>query len=124
MVKIARRLVSKKKRRWEAQGYSLDLCYITPSLVAMGYPASMPMSLYRNPRTQVKSFLDNYHGERYFVWNLCLEMTYDKELFDGRMHDTYRFRDHEAPPFDIMVPLCREIVRCSFFFFFFYILGF
>jgi phosphatidylinositol-3,4,5-trisphosphate 3-phosphatase/dual-specificity protein phosphatase PTEN len=34
-----RALVSKKKIRWRADGYDLDLTYITGRLIAMGYPS-------------------------------------------------------------------------------------
>ena len=32
-----RRLVSKKKKRFELHGYDLDLTYVTPRIIAMGY---------------------------------------------------------------------------------------
>ena len=36
---ILQKLVSKKKKRFEDDGFSLDLAYITPQLIAMGFPS-------------------------------------------------------------------------------------
>jgi len=37
---LARRAVSKKKRRYQSGGFDLDLSYITERIIAMGYPSS------------------------------------------------------------------------------------
>eukprot|EP00964_Phaeocystis_antarctica_P140939 scaffold105867_cov60-Phaeocystis_antarctica.AAC.4 len=47
-----KRLVSKKKLRFTKDGFDLDLSYITPRLIAMGYPSTGAESFYRNPATQ------------------------------------------------------------------------
>ena len=56
-----RKLVSKKKKRYTQDGFDLDLSYITPQIVAMGFPSTGTESLYRNPMPQVEAFFDMRH---------------------------------------------------------------
>ena len=44
-----RSLVSKKKRRFISKGFNLDLTYVTPRVIAMGYPTTGAEAIYRNP---------------------------------------------------------------------------
>ena len=80
-----RRLVSKKKRRLQQDGFDLDLTYITPNLLAMGYPSSGVKGMYRNPANEVKKFLMSKHANHYWVTNLCSERSYPPSLFDDRV---------------------------------------
>lgn len=55
--------VGGNKRRYQKDGYDLDLCYITKRMIAMSFPSSGLDGLYRN-RIEVKFLLllyDNYH---------------------------------------------------------------
>ena len=71
-----KRLVSKKKLRFKQDGFDLDLAYITPRLIAMGYPSTGAESFYRNPATQVQAFIERYHAGHCKVYNLCIEKSY------------------------------------------------
>jgi hypothetical protein len=68
----ARSLVSKKKIRYEQDGYNLDLAYINDRIIAMGFPVegSGLESKYRNPMEQVVRFLEEKHKDHYKVYNL------------------------------------------------------
>lgn len=116
-VAYIRKKVSKKKRRYSADGYDLDLSYITTSkepvharIIAMGYPSTGVESLYRNRLDDVKRFLDSRHGTKYKVYNLCSERQYASECFDCRT-EWYPFDDHNCPPFDMLVSLMEDMER-------------
>ena len=57
----------------------------------------------------VKSFLDLRHQQHYRLFNLCSDKKkYDHALFDGRV-DEVGFRDHHAPPFELVVSFCNQM---------------
>jgi hypothetical protein len=84
-VKELRLLVSKEKRRYQHEGtlntvffyrvagYDLDLSYISPRVIAMGYPSQGYERLFRNPMDSVTSFLNLKHQDHFRVYNLCSE---------------------------------------------------
>ena len=50
-----RKIVSQKKRRFESEGFNLDLSYVTERVIAMGYPASEHVeAMYRNSLEDVR----------------------------------------------------------------------
>jgi len=67
---FVRSLVSKKKKRYTNGGYNLDLTYITPNIIAMGFPSAQLEATYRNPVSEVVRFLEEKHREHYRVYNL------------------------------------------------------
>jgi hypothetical protein len=53
-----RGVVSKKKRRFQKDGFDLDLSYITPQILAMGFPSIGSDASYRNPMPEVQRFFN------------------------------------------------------------------
>ena len=103
---IVKALVSKKKNRFCYDGYDLDLTYITPRIIAMGFPSKSIEGIYRNPLDEVKKFFKKRHLDHYKVYNLCEEKTYADDLFQKQGY--FPFKDHEAPPLNLMMPFCED----------------
>lgn len=111
MVLVLRRLVSKKKKRYQDRenGFDLDLTYVTDDIIAMGFPSENFERIYRNPMPEVQRFLEMRHKNTYKLYNLCAERHYDKDKFHGRVEESYSFYDHEAPQFKIIIPFCQNV---------------
>eukprot|EP00727_Mastigamoeba_balamuthi_P002341 m51a1_g12103 putative lim-type zinc finger-containing protein (540) ;mRNA; r:257-3202 len=108
MAVVMRKLVSKKKRRFEWGGFDLDLSYITDRIIAMGFPSESIEGLYRNKMTDVVKFLDALHKDHYKVYNLCTERKYDHSKFYGRVAE-YAFDDHDAPTLELVGRFCADV---------------
>jgi phosphatidylinositol-3,4,5-trisphosphate 3-phosphatase/dual-specificity protein phosphatase PTEN len=103
---VIKSLVSKAKSRFVYDGFDLDLTYITPRIIAMGFPSTSLEGLYRNNMEDVKRFFATRHKDSYKVYNLCGEKTYPKDTFYKQSY--YPFPDHEAPPLNLLVPFCKD----------------
>ena len=79
-----RNIVAGPKNRLSNSRYNLDLTYITDRIIAMAYPASGCEQIYRNRITDVSEFLNEKHGEHYYVINLS-GRPYDYSYFGGRV---------------------------------------
>lgn len=118
-----KRLVSKKKRRFENQDFSLDLAYITKRVIAMGYPSDGIESYYRNSKQQTLEFLHFYHKEGFKIYNLCIEKSriYTKEYIFGKSItknpeerkkyklSLFPIKDHNPPPIKLILEFCVDI---------------
>jgi phosphatidylinositol-3,4,5-trisphosphate 3-phosphatase/dual-specificity protein phosphatase PTEN len=102
-----RKIVSKKKIRFEFEGFDLDLTYITDKIIAMGYPADNIEKIYRNPLEEVNRFFAKRHNNRYKVYNLCAERVYPLNTFQAQAY--FPFEDHEAPNIDMILPFCEDV---------------
>ena len=106
-------LVSKKKLRFIQDGFDLDLSYITPRIIAMGWPSTGKESYYRNSATQVKAFIERYHAGHLKVYNLCKERAYPASLLGlpEAQLEQHGFYDHNAPPLALLRPFCISASR-------------
>ncbi|KYQ89772.1 protein tyrosine phosphatase [Tieghemostelium lacteum] len=108
MSNILRVAVSKQKRRYQKDGFDLDLAYITDRIIAMGFPSEKVEGVFRNPMKEVQKFLDQFHKDHYKVYNLCSERDYDHSKFYGRV-GCFPFDDHNAPAFELIEQFCKDV---------------
>lgn len=105
-----RSVVSKEKIRWREDGFDLDLTYITPRIIAMGFPAEGIESTYRNRMADVQRFFQTYHSGFFRVYNLCSERTYSETAFGSPSTvERFPFDDHNPCPLRMIRPFCESV---------------
>lgn len=86
---VIKHLVSKNKKRFVEGGFDLDLFYVTPRVIAMGFPSEKVEGLYRNALPDVQAFFQERHPGHFKIYNLCSERAYEHAKFNdsgkGRM---------------------------------------
>ncbi|KAM7542808.1 hypothetical protein Aperf_G00000013181 [Anoplocephala perfoliata] len=110
MVYRLKSLVSKKKKRFQADGFDLDLSYISPRIIAMGFPAERIEGLYRNHIDEVSRFFELRHKGHYKIYHLCNERDFNEYRFSGPVV-RYPFSDHNAPQFEQILALCQDVMQ-------------
>lgn len=106
--KVTRRMISENKRRYQRDGFDLDLTYVTDRVIAMSFPSSGKQAFYRNPIGEVARFLDTKHGGHYKVYNLCSEKGYDPKFFHYRVERVF-IDDHNVPSLEDMVKYTASV---------------
>ena len=104
-------IVSEGRIRMHKRNFDLDLAYITRRIIAMGYPATGCESFYRNSFSEVKQFLTEEHGNKYKIYNLCMEKSriYKKTAFGGPGVSLFPFKDHQSCPVKLMLEFCIDV---------------
>ena len=105
-----RKAVSGSKKRYQKNGFDLDLVYLSPRIIIHGFPAAGLEHIYRNPRYEIRRFMDHYHKDHYKVFNFCCEpgRGYNPEIFYGRV-ERYPFKDHNTPPLETMAAFGNSV---------------
>lgn len=106
--KSMRLTVGGNKRRYQKDGYDLDLCYITKRIIAMSFPSSGLDGMYRNRIQDVAKFLDEKHPNRYKVYNLCSERAYDHSHFHNRV-ERFKIDDHNVPTLKEAIRFAKDV---------------
>jgi len=106
-----RALVSKKKLRFQQDGFDLDLSYVTDRIIAMGFPSMGAEGVIRNPMKQVKRFFQKFHDKKFKVYNLCSERKYDNSKFTkiGGQVAHWPFDDHNPCALSQILPFCEDV---------------
>lgn len=104
--------MSQNKKRYEKDGFNLDLVYLTSQIIVMGFPAVGCEQLYRNPRSQVVRFLETYHKNEFKLYNFCNEpnRTYDSSEFYGNVVE-FPFEDHCVPTLPAIRGFCQDAMN-------------
>jgi len=105
--KSTKYLVSQNKRRYQKDGYDLDLTYITERVLAMSFPSSGRTSLYRNPISEVSRFFNEKHPGLYKIYNLCSERSYETHYFNDNV-ERILIDDHNVPKLSQLLQFCHN----------------
>ncbi|XP_070198139.1 phosphatidylinositol 3,4,5-trisphosphate 3-phosphatase TPTE2-like isoform X2 [Littorina saxatilis] len=105
--RATRQLVSQNKRRYQKDGFDLDLCYVTERVIAMSFPSKGLMAIYRNPIDEVARFFNTKHKDHYKIFNLCSERCYDETLFDNNVERIF-IDDHNVPKAQEMLDFANK----------------
>ncbi len=106
-------VVSQQRKRYQEDGFDLDLSYVTSNIIAMGFPSEGAAGLYRNSMPDVQEFFAHYHRGTFKVYNLCSEKSYEASKFEatGGQVAAYPFDDHQPCPLDVLVDFCQDAMR-------------
>ena len=112
LVRGVRQRICENKRRFQVDGYDLDLTYILTNIIAMSFPSIGAKALYRNNIDTVAVFFEEKYSDPenidYMIYNLCSEMEYDHRKFHGNVK-RFRIDDHNVPTLEMMFNLTDSV---------------
>ena len=133
-MQAARHVVGGNKRRFNQDGFDLDLVYVNELLIGMSTPSVGGMAFYRNPVDEVARFFNTRcveaapsqlhaahpseaalalsslrrHPDGFVIYNCTSECSYPTDLFNGNVRRV-AIDDHNVPTLDALLSFCREL---------------
>ena len=86
------------------------MSYIIKPIIGMAFPSIGCETLYRKCLSDLKSFLDRYHGE-YKIYNLYIEKNriYPKNLWENKRVGLFPFNNHAPCPIKLILDFCIDL---------------
>eukprot|EP01126_Amoeba_proteus_P013777 TRINITY_DN15908_c0_g1_i1.p1 TRINITY_DN15908_c0_g1~~TRINITY_DN15908_c0_g1_i1.p1 ORF type:complete len:386 (+),score=77.67 TRINITY_DN15908_c0_g1_i1:84-1160(+) len=94
--------------RYQQMGLDLDLAYITPRIIAMGYPATGAMSMVQNSAVDVEMFFKKNHNNNWLIIN-CSNHPYMLDIATEDQILNYGWCDIYAPPISHILKAIMKI---------------
>eukprot|EP00291_Cryptomonas_curvata_P017130 CAMPEP_0172171826 /NCGR_PEP_ID=MMETSP1050-20130122/12107_1 /TAXON_ID=233186 /ORGANISM="Cryptomonas curvata, Strain CCAP979/52" /LENGTH=1269 /DNA_ID=CAMNT_0012843299 /DNA_START=441 /DNA_END=4250 /DNA_ORIENTATION=- len=101
-------MLVKQRMMYHQDGFALDLSYITNACIAMSRPAVGSDANFANPIEEVCRFFNTKYPDRYLIFDLCTEVTYGDESFDGRV-ERIGIEKHNPPRLSQMVGFVERV---------------
>ena len=107
-------LVSKNKRRLQEDGFDLDLTYVTPCIIAMGFPAvdfvkSEASCTGRAPALQLVHFIQSCMLHTGLYRNRMQDV---RQLLESRHAGCYKVGSNGSSSFDLAVAALQQWQNC------------
>jgi len=108
--KAAQTAVSGHRRRFQKDGFDIDVTHITDNLLAMSVPAVGTEGIYRNPIDEIVKFFETKFTNNYRFYNCCPEKKYPYEKFHNRVYEWFMW-DHNPTPIHEIIDFCHHVYQ-------------
>ncbi|KAJ5080281.1 phosphatase [Anaeramoeba ignava] len=101
----------KKKSQNKTIDFSkLDISYITKQIIVMSFPATKIEGKHRHKINDIANYLDEKHLNKYKVYNLCSEKSYDTSKFHKRV-EMFPIEEDHPPSLEMIISFCKSVEK-------------